>query len=76
MLTSTLSSRGIKNWLPGSNEKVRVCFSKVHLTSHRLLLFLQWNLVCDSRTLMQMAQSIYMAGVLIGSLLFGGLSDR
>ncbi|XP_032992180.1 solute carrier family 22 member 6-A-like [Lacerta agilis] len=36
----------------------------------------EWDLVCDSRTLRQMAQSIYMAGVLIGSVLFGGLSDR
>lgn len=36
----------------------------------------QWDLVCDARTLRQMAQSIYMAGVLIGSIIFGGLSDR
>ncbi|XP_015267400.1 PREDICTED: solute carrier family 22 member 6-A-like [Gekko japonicus] len=36
----------------------------------------EWDLVCDSRTLRQMAQSIYMAGVLIGSVLFGSLSDR
>ncbi|XP_042296061.1 solute carrier family 22 member 6-B-like isoform X2 [Sceloporus undulatus] len=36
----------------------------------------EWDLVCDSWTLRQMAQSIYMAGVLIGSLLIGGLSDR
>ncbi|KAL7978259.1 hypothetical protein Chor_014798 [Crotalus horridus] len=36
----------------------------------------EWNLVCSSRTLKQMAQSIYMAGVLVGGILFGGLSDR
>ncbi|XP_007438559.2 solute carrier family 22 member 6-A-like [Python bivittatus] len=36
----------------------------------------EWNLVCESRSLRQMAQSIYMAGVLIGSLLIGNLSDR
>uniref|UniRef100_A0A8C5WXV8 Major facilitator superfamily (MFS) profile domain-containing protein n=1 Tax=Laticauda laticaudata TaxID=8630 RepID=A0A8C5WXV8_LATLA len=36
----------------------------------------EWDLVCSSRTLKQMAQSIYMAGVLIGGILFGGLSDR
>ncbi|XP_048362898.1 solute carrier family 22 member 6-A-like [Sphaerodactylus townsendi] len=36
----------------------------------------EWDLVCDSRTLRQMAQSIYMAGVLIGSVLIGSLSDR
>uniref|UniRef100_A0A8D0E4K6 Major facilitator superfamily (MFS) profile domain-containing protein n=1 Tax=Salvator merianae TaxID=96440 RepID=A0A8D0E4K6_SALMN len=36
----------------------------------------EWDLVCDFRSLRQMAQSIYMAGVLVGSILFGGLSDR
>ncbi|XP_053134014.1 solute carrier family 22 member 6-B-like [Hemicordylus capensis] len=36
----------------------------------------EWDLVCEARALKQMAQSIYMAGVLIGSVLFGGLSDR
>ncbi|XP_015267426.1 PREDICTED: solute carrier family 22 member 6-A-like [Gekko japonicus] len=36
----------------------------------------EWDLVCDSRTLKQMAQSIYMAGVLVGAIVFGGLSDK
>uniref|UniRef100_A0A8C3PD32 Major facilitator superfamily (MFS) profile domain-containing protein n=1 Tax=Chrysemys picta bellii TaxID=8478 RepID=A0A8C3PD32_CHRPI len=36
----------------------------------------EWDLVCDSRQLKQMAQSIYMAGVLAGGIIFGGLSDR
>ncbi|KAM6435054.1 solute carrier family 22 member 6-A-like [Liasis olivaceus] len=36
----------------------------------------EWDLVCSSRTLKQMAQSVYMAGVLVGGILFGGLSDR
>uniref|UniRef100_A0A8C3SNK6 Major facilitator superfamily (MFS) profile domain-containing protein n=1 Tax=Chelydra serpentina TaxID=8475 RepID=A0A8C3SNK6_CHESE len=36
----------------------------------------EWDLVCESRTLQQMAQSLYMAGVLVGSALFGGLADR
>ncbi|XP_063001679.1 solute carrier family 22 member 6-A-like [Elgaria multicarinata webbii] len=36
----------------------------------------EWDLVCDSRTMRQMAQSIYMAGVLIGSIILGGLADR
>ncbi|XP_077185172.1 solute carrier family 22 member 6-A-like [Paroedura picta] len=36
----------------------------------------EWDLVCDSRTLKQMAQSIYMAGVLLGAVVFGGLSDK
>uniref|UniRef100_A0A8C0G438 Major facilitator superfamily (MFS) profile domain-containing protein n=1 Tax=Chelonoidis abingdonii TaxID=106734 RepID=A0A8C0G438_CHEAB len=36
----------------------------------------EWDLVCDSRQLKQMAQSIYMAGILVGGIIFGGLSDR
>lgn len=36
----------------------------------------EWDLVCGSRQLRQMAQSIYMAGVLVGALLMGGLSDK
>ncbi|XP_067328515.1 solute carrier family 22 member 6-A-like [Anolis sagrei] len=36
----------------------------------------EWDLVCDAWTLRQMAQSLYMAGVLIGSLIIGFLSDR
>ncbi|XP_072840131.2 solute carrier family 22 member 6-A [Pogona vitticeps] len=36
----------------------------------------EWDLVCDFRTSQQMAQSIYMAGVLAGAVVFGGLSDK
>ncbi|TFK12202.1 myosin-15 [Platysternon megacephalum] len=36
----------------------------------------EWDLVCESRTLQQMAQSLYMAGVLVGSAVFGCLADR
>ncbi|XP_070622677.1 solute carrier family 22 member 6-A-like [Erythrolamprus reginae] len=36
----------------------------------------EWDLVCDSRSLQQLAQSIYMAGVLVGAIVFGGLSDK
>lgn len=39
-------------------------------------LSLQWDLVCSYRQLRQMAQSIYMAGVLVGALVLGGLSDK
>lgn len=38
--------------------------------------FLQWHLVCDLRSLKQMGQTVYMGGVLVGALVFGGLSDR
>ncbi|XP_031799509.1 solute carrier family 22 member 6 [Sarcophilus harrisii] len=36
----------------------------------------EWDLVCDSWKLTQMAQSIYMAGVLVGAMAFGSLADR
>ncbi|NXG75181.1 S226A protein, partial [Baryphthengus martii] len=36
----------------------------------------EWDLVCGSRGLKQLAQSLYMGGVLVGGIVFGGLSDR
>ena len=36
----------------------------------------QWDLVCNSNKLKEMAQSIFMAGILIGGLVLGDLSDR
>ncbi|KAM4018171.1 solute carrier family 22 member 6-B-like [Anomaloglossus baeobatrachus] len=36
----------------------------------------QWDLVCNQRRMRQLAQSIYMSGVLVGSIVFGGLSDK
>nr|XP_033812164.1 solute carrier family 22 member 20-like isoform X2 [Geotrypetes seraphini] len=36
----------------------------------------EWDLVCSQQALKQVAQSIYMAGVLVGSAFFGWLSDR
>uniref|UniRef100_A0A8C5R3Y5 Major facilitator superfamily (MFS) profile domain-containing protein n=1 Tax=Leptobrachium leishanense TaxID=445787 RepID=A0A8C5R3Y5_9ANUR len=35
-----------------------------------------WDLVCNFQKMKQIAQSIYMAGVLVGAVLLGGLSDR
>ncbi|KAJ7996311.1 hypothetical protein DPEC_G00235780 [Dallia pectoralis] len=36
----------------------------------------EWDLVCGFRSLKETGQSIYMAGVLLGSAIFGRLSDR
>ncbi|XP_039696905.1 solute carrier family 22 member 20 [Pteropus medius] len=37
---------------------------------------MEWDLVCEARTLRDLAQSIYMAGVLLGAFVFGSLADR
>ncbi|XP_077596615.1 solute carrier family 22 member 6 [Stigmatopora nigra] len=36
----------------------------------------EWDLVCDLRSLKQMGQTIYMGGVLVGSLVLGCLADK
>ncbi|XP_002699386.2 solute carrier family 22 member 20-like [Bos javanicus] len=36
----------------------------------------EWDLVCEARTLRDLAQSAYMAGVLAGAAVFGSLADR
>ncbi|XP_069750375.1 solute carrier family 22 member 6-A-like isoform X2 [Narcine bancroftii] len=36
----------------------------------------EWDLVCGQKSLKRMAQSIYMAGLLIGAIVLGSLSDK
>uniref|UniRef100_UPI00358E7AA7 solute carrier family 22 member 6-B-like isoform X2 n=1 Tax=Myxine glutinosa TaxID=7769 RepID=UPI00358E7AA7 len=36
----------------------------------------EWDLVCRNRPLKQMTQSVFMGGVLVGALIFGGLADK
>ncbi|XP_062892360.1 solute carrier family 22 member 6-A-like isoform X3 [Mobula hypostoma] len=36
----------------------------------------EWDLVCNRKSLRHMAQSLYMAGILVGSVILGRLSDR
>ncbi|XP_023420151.1 solute carrier family 22 member 12 [Cavia porcellus] len=36
----------------------------------------KWDLVCDSQALRPMAQSIYLAGILVGAAVCGHVSDR
>nr|KAF6439034.1 solute carrier family 22 member 6 [Molossus molossus] len=36
----------------------------------------EWDLVCSHRALRQLAQSLYMVGVLLGGTIFGCLGDR
>uniref|UniRef100_UPI00358EACB6 solute carrier family 22 member 6-B-like n=1 Tax=Myxine glutinosa TaxID=7769 RepID=UPI00358EACB6 len=45
-------------------------------SQHSSTIVTEWDLVCERRVLKQMAQSVYMGGVLVGALLLGALSDR
>uniref|UniRef100_A0A8C9TQV0 Solute carrier family 22 member 6 n=1 Tax=Scleropages formosus TaxID=113540 RepID=A0A8C9TQV0_SCLFO len=46
------------------------------MTDRSSTIISEWDLVCDLHSYKQMGQSIYMGGVLVGALIFGGFSDR
>ncbi|KAI4814121.1 hypothetical protein KUCAC02_003327 [Chaenocephalus aceratus] len=46
------------------------------MTHMKSTIISDWNLVCDQQSLKQMGQTVYMGGVLLGAVVFGGLSDR
>lgn len=37
---------------------------------------MEWDLVCEKSNLPNLAQTIFMFGILIGNMVFGGLSDK
>lgn len=39
-------------------------------------LFFQWNLICDKAWLRATGDSLFMVGVMFGSMIFGALSDK
>ncbi|XP_078661285.1 organic cation transporter protein-like isoform X2 [Branchiostoma floridae x Branchiostoma belcheri] len=44
-------------------------------SQYKSSIFMEFNLVCEKSTLNSLSQSIYMAGVLVGAIGFGQLSD-
>ncbi|XP_046393817.1 organic cation transporter protein-like [Ischnura elegans] len=59
-----------------ANKSVE-CHSWVYDTSvYESSAVMEWNLVCEDAWLRATADSIFMSGVLLGSLIFGDLSDR
>lgn len=47
-----------------------------NMTERTSSIIAEWDLVCGMRSLKQLSQTVYMAGVLVGAFLFGSLSDR
>ncbi|XP_027711783.1 solute carrier family 22 member 6-like isoform X2 [Vombatus ursinus] len=47
-----------------------------NLTTIQSTIVTEWDLVCSLKSLQGVAQSIYMAGVFLGAIVFGGLADR
>ncbi|XP_041035863.1 solute carrier family 22 member 6-A-like [Carcharodon carcharias] len=47
-----------------------------NLSQFKATVVTEWDLVCSSKALREVAQSVYMGGVLSGSIILGRLSDR
>ncbi|NXN91966.1 S22AD protein, partial [Rhinopomastus cyanomelas] len=52
------------------------CHSWVYPSAQPPSLLTEFDLVCDRKNLKDISQSLYMAGLLLGSMIFGPLSDR
>nr|XP_048314426.1 solute carrier family 22 member 8 [Myodes glareolus] len=52
------------------------CLNGWIYNSTRETIVTEWDLVCSSNKLKEMAQSMFMAGILVGGPVFGELSDR
>ncbi|OCT81763.1 solute carrier family 22 member 6-A isoform X1 [Xenopus laevis] len=67
-----------RTWANSSQLATRPCtegweYSKDEFNS---TIITEWDLVCGHKNRRQLAQSVYMGGVLVGAIILGGLSDR
>uniref|UniRef100_A0A6Q2X1T7 Solute carrier family 22 member 6 n=1 Tax=Esox lucius TaxID=8010 RepID=A0A6Q2X1T7_ESOLU len=62
----------------GTSTELQGCKDgwEYHMGEMSSTIISEWDLVCDFRSLKETGQTIYMGGVLLGSVIFGGLSDR
>ncbi|XP_075403662.1 organic anion transporter 3 [Tenrec ecaudatus] len=60
----------------GTQEATEPCLDGWVYISSRDSIVSEWDLVCDSYKLKELAQSAFMAGILIGGIVLGNLSDR
>ncbi|XP_052029215.1 organic anion transporter 3 isoform X2 [Apodemus sylvaticus] len=68
-----LPNASLPNDTQGATEP---CLDGWIYNSTRDTIVTEWDLVCSSNKLKEMAQSIFMAGILVGGPVFGELSDR
>uniref|UniRef100_G3UH77 Solute carrier family 22 member 8 n=2 Tax=Loxodonta africana TaxID=9785 RepID=G3UH77_LOXAF len=68
-----LPNASLPNGTQGATEP---CLDGWIYISTRDSIVSEWDLVCDSYKMKELAQSIFMAGVLIGGIVLGNLSDR
>ncbi|XP_012284972.1 organic cation transporter protein isoform X2 [Orussus abietinus] len=59
------------------NRRVESCTEFVYdRSTYRSSTTSEWNLVCDKEWLRATGDSLFMVGVMLGSMIFGGLSDK
>lgn len=74
------AGNGSSPWRPedgGEGAELQGCSDgwTFNMTEMKSTIISDWLLVCDQRSLKQMGQTIYMGGVLLGAVVFGGLAD-